>query len=181
VAHQNGQNYFDNHQDDFHTSSNGSSRKIKPSNSNLLYENLFEELEVGLNVKLDSSLRESLKRILSDYEHTSENRRIEEKDQMINQLKSNLVELTEKRFRSALNHNSNKSHNSSKEASPALNESPQLNNSSIEFLLNEKDQRIKLLLDELNDSQNEINKLKRIIKEQDDVILSHNNNLYVSF
>jgi hypothetical protein len=95
---------------------------------------------------------------------------------MINQLKSNLVELTEKRFRSALNH---KSHNSSKEASPALNESPQLNNSSIEFLLNEKDQRIKLLLDELNDSQNEINKLKRIIKEQDDVILSHNNNLYV--
>ena len=174
MPHHNGQNHFDNHQDDFHTSSNGSSRKIKP---NLLYENLFEELEVGLNVKLDSSLRDSLKRILSDYEHTSENRRIEEKDQMINQLKSNLVELTEKRFRSALNHNN---HNSSKEASPAPNESPQLNNSSIEFLLNEKDQRIKLLLDELNDSQNEINKLKRIIKEQDDVILSHNNNLYVS-
>ena len=168
MPHHNGQNHFVNYQDDFHTSSNSSSRKIKP---NLLYENLFEELEVGLNVKLDSSLRDSLKRILSDYEHTSENRRIEEKDQMINQLKSNLVELTEKRFRSALNHNS---HNSSKEASPALN------NSSIEFLLNEKDQRIKLLLDELNDSQNEINKLKRIIKEQDDVILSHNNNLYVS-
>ena len=137
------------------------------THSNTLNDNLFDELEVSLNTKLDVNVKEALKRVISDYEHTTQNRMLEEKEQIINQLKQNLVELTEKRFRTSL----------SKESSPA---SFNLNNSNIEFMLNEKDQRIKLLLDEVNDSQNEINKLKRIIKEQDDVILSHNNNLYVS-
>ena len=146
----------------------------------MLYEHLFGELEICLNTKLDTSVKEALKRIVTEYEHAAQNRVFEEKDQIIRQLRQSLVELTEKRFRSSINNNTN---SSSKEASPApsnLNESAHLNNSYIEFLLNEKDQRIKMLLDELNDSENEINKLKRIIKELDDVILSHNNNLYVS-
>jgi hypothetical protein len=132
-----------------------------------LHDHLFDELEVSLDTKLDMNVKETLKRVISDFEHTTQNRMLEEKEQIINQLKQNLVELTEKRFRTSL----------SKESSPT---SFNLNNSNIEFMLNEKDQRIKLLLDQVNDSQNEINKLKRIIKEQDDVILSHNNNLYVS-
>ena len=105
-------------------------------------------------------------------------RRNEEKDQMINKLKESLVELTEKRFRASVGRDS-------KEPSPMNNNSTNnnnsLNNTNIEFLLNEKESRILELNAQLNDMQNEINKFKKIINEQDNVILSHNNNIYVSF
>ena len=178
MTHHNGQNNFETH---FETTlhdespSNGINSRKKINNPIVLYEHLFNELENSLNTTLDLSLKEALKNILSDYENSLQNRVLEEKDQIINQLKQSLVDLTEKRFRHSLS-------SSSKEASPALEQSSShLNNSNIEFLLNEKDSRIRSLLDELNESQLEIDKLKKIIKDQDNVILSHNNNLNVIY
>ena len=114
-------------------------------------------------------VREALKQTLADFETNMQQRIVEEKDHIIEQLKQNLVELTEKRFRTSL------SNTSSKEASPA----PLPSSSNMEFLLNEKENRIQMLLGELQDSQSEISRLKQTIKDQDDVILSHNNNRYV--
>ena len=159
-----------------------STNRKKINNLSLLNNHLFNELERCLDTKLDQNVKDILKQSLNDYEHSMQQRIFEEKDHIINQLKQNLVDLTEKRFRSSLN-------NSSKEASPApshhnisnINESPLLSSNNIEFMLNEKENRIQMLLNELNNSQNEIDKLKQIIKNQDDVILSHNNNLFVRY
>ena len=74
----------------------------------------------------------------------------------------------------------------SKESSPFSNNTNgnngnnSLNNTNIEFLINEKDNRILELSAQINDLQIEITKFKNIINEQDNVILSHNNNIYVS-
>lgn len=95
-------------------------------------------------------------------------RRFEEKDQFINQLKQNLVDLTEKRFR-ALNSTTNET-----------NLDPNSLNNNLKFVLNEKDGQISSLLKQLNEYEKEIERLKVAIKEQDNVILSHNNNIYVS-
>ncbi len=95
-------------------------------------------------------------------------RKFEEKDQVISQLKQNLVELTEKRFRALTNNGQN---NTSIDKNSL--------NGNLQFVLTEKDSKILELTDRIEEFQKEINNLKAVIKNQDDVILNHNNNIHV--
>ena len=99
-------------------------------------------------------------------------RQSEEKNQIINQLKQNLVDLTEKRFR-ALNNNAGSNREEHVD--------PNSLNSNLQFVLSEKDLKIASLIDEINENKQEINHLKATIKDQDNIILSHNSNIYVIF
>ena len=84
---------------------------------------------------------------LYDYEQLN-SRKFEEKDQVIDQLKQNLVNLTEKRFR-ALNNNTNKSEID-----------PNSLNNNLQFVLNEKDVKLNELIDQLDEKQKEIATLR---------------------
>ena len=99
-------------------------------------------------------------------------RQSEEKNQIINQLKQNLVDLTEKRFR-ALNNNIGSNREDHVDANSL--------NSNLQFVLSEKDLKIASLINEINENKQEINHLKATIKDQDNIILSHNSNIYVSW
>jgi hypothetical protein len=104
-------------------------------------------------------------------------RRIEEKDEFISQLKQNVYELTEKRLR-AIGSVSNGGEN---ENGPAISdETASLISNNMQLLLVERETQIHLLNEELAHRQAEIERLKITIKEQDSVILSHNNNMAVS-
>lgn len=123
---------------------------------------LIDELEVSLSINLSDDLKNIIKTYVSEYESLNQ-RKLEEKDSVIFQLKQNLVDLTEKRFRTSIQ-----------------NGTSTLPNENIEFLINEKEKKINDLLDQLSDNERSIIKLKQTIKSQDDVILSLNNNIYVS-
>lgn len=124
---------------------------------------LINEIEVNLSINLSDDLKNAIKQNLTEYEQMC-SRKLEEKDYVINQLKQNLVDLTEKRFRTSQTNSSTAS----------------LNAQSIEFLLNQKEAQINELQQMLSDKQNEILNLKQTIIDQDNIILSHNNNIYVS-
>lgn len=113
---------------------------------------------------------DNIKLKLLEYEQANV-RKFEEKEQIINQLKQSLVDLTEKRFR-ALNNNNPLDKN-------VNNKDPTLNN-NLQFVLGEKDIKINKLVADIDEFHKEINNLKSVIKDQDNVILSHNNNIYVS-
>jgi chromosome segregation ATPase len=130
------------------------------NNNNNASDHLFSQIEAALNTQMNSDLKETLRASLSQHESGL----LEERDAIIIELKRSLLELTEKRFRTQ----------TSQEAAGQAN----LNNRNIQFLLDDKDSRINLLQNELDESHSEISKLKRTITELDHVILSHNNNLY---
>ncbi len=117
----------------------------------------------------DLSNPEAVREKLAEYELLN-SRKFEEKDQVISQLKQNLVELTEKRFR-ALNNGQNNATSSIDKNSL---------NGNLQFVLGEKDARIAELMDRVEDFQKEIDNLKSVIKNQDNVIFNHNNNIHVS-
>ncbi|CAF1077712.1 unnamed protein product, partial [Brachionus calyciflorus] len=135
---------------------------LKISSLMTLNSFLIDELEVNLSINLSDDLKNIIKTNLNEYEQLNL-RKLEEKDLIISQLKQNLVDLTEKRFRTSIIQNA-----------PTAN----LPLENIEFLISEKEKRINELLDDLSEKNREISKLKETIKNQDDVILSHNNNIY---
>jgi flagellar biosynthesis chaperone FliJ len=138
---------------------------------NTFSDYLLDELARN-NLNLNMYYVNLIRSKLVEYEQFNM-RRFEEKDQFIGQLKQNLMELTEKRYR-ALNKNG--------ENGTSVDQPIDSNalNTNLKFVLNEKDNQISSLLKQLNDCEKEIGKLKDTIKDQDDVILSHNNNIYVS-
>lgn len=138
--------------------------KLQTTSLGSFYSFLINELEINLSTNLSDDLKNVIKQNLNDYEQFNF-RKWEEKDFVINQLKQNLVDLTEKRFRTS---------------QANANQTAPLNNENIEFLLNEKEAKIRDIQAELNDKENEILRLKQTIKDQDNVILSHNNNIHVS-
>lgn len=106
---------------------------------------------------------------LVEYETSKEGshlRKLEENEFIINELKKNLCELTEKRFRASVQQHNNDSQ-------------VEVPKSNIEFMLNEKDSQLREVLKDLDEKSNEILKLKQTIKDQDLIILSHNSNIYV--
>ena len=123
------------------------------------------QLHSQFGLSLESSQINFIQSSLNDFEQRAQ-RKFEERDQMINQLKQNLLELTEKRFRN-LNQNGN-------------SEPGNLINNNMQYVLNEKDVHISQLVNQINEKEKEIVNLKKTIKEQDDIILSHNNNIYVN-
>ncbi|RMZ97836.1 hypothetical protein BpHYR1_033355 [Brachionus plicatilis] len=133
---------------------------LKVSNFASLNSFLIDELEVNLSINLSDDLKNIIKTYLSEYESLNQ-RKLEEKDSVISQLKQSLLELTEKRFRASIQ-----------------NGSSSLPYENIEFLINEKEAKINQLLDQLSENERDINKLKQTINSQDDVILSLNNNIY---
>jgi hypothetical protein len=100
---------------------------------------------------------------LNEYEQFNA-RKSEEKEQIIEQLKQNLLNLTDKRLR-ALNNSSSSD--------------PSEINSNFQFFINERDVQIAGLNSQIDEKQREIENLKSIVKDQDAIILSHNNNIYV--
>ncbi len=100
---------------------------------------------------------------LNEYEQFNA-RKSEEKEQIIEQLKQNLLNLTDKRLR-ALNNSSSSD--------------PSEINSNFQFFINERDVQIAGLNSQVDEKQREIENLKSIVKDQDAIILSHNNNIYV--
>ena len=101
-----------------------------------------------------------------------QSRLIEEKELIIGQLKQNLMQITDKRLRSSTNNG-----NAGGGAGGQL--TAELTKNSLDFILKDKDAEIESLKEEILAKEAEIKKLKTTIKEQDDVILSHNNNIYV--
>lgn len=142
--------------------SNINSSDLKISNFDNFNSFLIDELEVNLSINLSDDLKNIIKTYLSEYESLNQ-RKLEEKDSIICQLKQNLVDLTEKRFRTSIQ-----------------NGTSTLPNENIEFLVNEKEAKINNLSDQLSEYERNISKLKQTIKSQDDVILSLNNNIHVS-
>lgn len=142
------------------------------------YDQLVERLESELSVRLDDEWRDRIKLDLCDYERVNE-RKLEEKELVISELKQNLLNLTEKRFRSltaaVTAAGTGKNQNGVDEASSQLG-----NCLNIQLLLDEKENQLKNVLVELSEKNSEILKLKQTIKDQDDIILSHNSNIYVS-
>jgi hypothetical protein len=100
---------------------------------------------------------------LHEYEQFNA-RKSEEKEQIIEQLKQNLLNITDKRLR-ALNNSSSSD--------------PSEINSNFQFFINERDVQIAGLNSQVDEKQREIENLKSIVKDQDAIILSHNNNIYV--
>ena len=137
---------------------------------NFLIDHLIYELETHFQYQLDAGVKDLVRQSLLEYDQTVI-RKLEEKDSIIKELKQNLLELTEKRFRKSL---SNNGLNNSDEAA-----APVVDFKSIEFLLNEKESQISAYANELRQRENEVTNLKQTIKEQDEIILSHNSNIYV--
>jgi hypothetical protein len=141
------------------------------TNVKFLIDHLIFELEASLAYELTGSLKEFVRQSLLDFDQQSV-RKLEEKDVIIAELKQSLLELTEKRFRQSLLQVANSDANS---APPPL-----VDLKNIEFLLNEKENQISAYANELRQREAEVVNLKATIKEQDDIILSHNSNIYVS-
>lgn len=139
------------------------------SNTSAFSDHLINELEANLQAELDVYFKNLIRQNLNDYELFNQ-RKYEEKDIIINQLKENLLNLTEKRFRTAVANSENTD----------ITKEPTIL-SNIDTLLNEKEARISALTNEILENQQEISNLKRTIKDQDDIILSHNNNIYVRY
>ncbi len=129
----------------------------------------MNDFELNLNTKLEDNLKYLLYNNLSNYYNTNLINVLEEKEEIIKQLKQSVVDLTDKRFRALNNATTNG------QITAAL---PQLSQHNIEFLLNEKEKQIQDLKNDLNGQENEIKNLKKTIKEQDDVILQLNNNIF---
>ena len=154
-------------------------QQLPPRQVNTFSDYLLDELARN-NLHLNMYYVNLIRNKLVEYEQFNM-RRFEEKDQFINQLKQNLMELTEKRYR-ALNQSQSEQQNGTTTTNAADSTSidPNALNTNLKFVLNEKDNQISSLLKQLNDCDKEIERLKATIKEQDNVILSHNNNIYVS-
>jgi len=151
---------------------------MKPIQSKSFGDYLIEELYRN-NLHLNQYYSDLIRIKLNEYDQFNM-RRFEEKDQFINQLKQNLMELTEKRFRqlNAKSSPSSETLTSSHSSSSLIIDSTNALNNNMKFVLNEKDAQISQLLKQLNENELEIDRLKTTIKEQDNIILSHNNNIY---
>lgn len=133
---------------------------------NFLIDHLIFELEASLEFQLDVDLVEFIRTTLLEHEECGM-RKLEEKDVAIGELKQSLLELTEKRFRAHLN--------------DETHQTPLVDIKNIEFMLNEKENQLNAYANELRLRENEVTSLKETIKQQDDIILSHNSNIYVIY
>ena len=127
-------------------------------------ERLIQNL-LSANLSLSDAQTKTIRALCLDYE-TSNSLKLEEKEIVIAQLKKNVLEVTEKRLRAA---------NRSDADGSSIYQT-----NSVEYLLSEKTSEIDNLKLECEIKENEIRKFKDIIKEQDDVILSLNQNIFVS-
>jgi hypothetical protein len=132
------------------------------------------ELESALAYELTAELREVIRSALLDYDQHSA-RKLEEKDVIIGELKLSLLELTEKRFRQSL-----LQQQASQETGGSSSPQQLVDLKNIEFMLAEKENQLSLYANELRQREAEVGNLKMTIKEQDDIILSHNSNIYVN-
>lgn len=146
------------------------------STTPLLADKLLDRLSDN-NIFPDDLEENIIRELCSEYEKTM-NYRIEENDMIINQLKKNLYELTEKRMRSNYNKINNENNNYELSNEDNVANITTLNN-TMQLIINDKDAQIEKLLSEIDELNYEKSKLKETIKQQDNVILEHNNTIYV--